>query len=178
VIEFASHLILIFVVQRGNTVTRAYCSPSVLQHNGETTGYLMGILVHKSCPNHVYFLVVDTEFSAAELKKSNTSMNEYGQCILHIKVVYFIMLTYSSGICIVHVLLIICVSYLQVPKKASKIANDFLKKRVYRQEGFITERGVYANHYLQYRGGRKPAAETDRHQPGDIYIIIYSFCFH
>ena len=90
VIEFASHLIVnIIILQRGNTVTRAYCSPSVLQLDGVTTGYLMGILVHKSCPNHVYFLVVDTEFSPPQLKKSNSSMDEYGQCILHIKVMYF-----------------------------------------------------------------------------------------
>jgi len=64
-------------------VKRAYYSPSELQHNGATTGYLMGILVQKSCPNTVRYLVVDPGLTKTTLLLDNKAMDAYGQCIVH-----------------------------------------------------------------------------------------------
>jgi len=55
---------------------------------------------------------------------------------------------------------------LQVPEKAVTLGDTYLEERVYRQEGFIDDRLVFSNHYLQFRGGRKSPEQTDINQPG------------
>jgi len=65
----------------GKKIARAYCSPSVMvDDDAKITGFLMGILVTKSCPNRTCFVMVDPACTKVDLLVGNKSLNAYGQC--------------------------------------------------------------------------------------------------
>ena len=129
----------------GSNVTRAHISPSVLESLGKITGVLVAILVEKACPNRPFYLVVDPDQHATITLVTKKDIDVYGRCSLTRK----------------------------VPKKAEAMAKVFLENKVYRQEGYISDRNDFTNFYLQYRGGRKPPDCMDMYQPGIYYIYIY-----